>query len=184
VLGAVAGAGVKSLVPDHLVQLNGRDIEIQLYPSDVALAGKEVVVNRSRAAMASRLASTSAFMTTSEEAQAVEEKLQGIAHRGHIDERTQLDLLAIDDRLAHLEVPYEEWEVLYRQRLQIERDLLTGRTPGAVPGEAPGTARPPVLGPDAPPPAGGRLAIEAVLAVGAVVLLVLDVVLAVRDRRR
>lgn len=30
----------------------------------------------------------------------------------------------IDERLALLVVPYEEWEVLYRQRLQVERDLL------------------------------------------------------------
>jgi len=184
VLGAVAGSGVKALVPDHLVQLNGEDLEIQLYPSDVALAGKEMVVNRARAAMASRLASTSAFLTTSAEAQAVEEQLQEIAHRGEIGEQTQMDLLALDDRLSHLEVPYEEWEVLYRQRLQVERDLLTGRTPGAVPGEAPGTARPPVAGPEAAPPSGGRLALESVVAAGAVALLALDVVLALRDRRR
>ena len=30
----------------------------------------------------------------------------------------------VDARLASLVVPYEEWEVLYRQRLQVERDLL------------------------------------------------------------
>jgi hypothetical protein len=180
VLGAVAGSGVKSLVPDHLVQLNGRDLEIQLYPSDVAVAGKEVVVNRARAAMASRLASTSAFMTTSEEAQAVEEKLQGIANRERMDEQTELDLLAVDDRLAHLEIPYEEWEVLYRERLQIERDLLTGRTPGAVPGELPGAARPPVVGSGSPPRQPAP--VESVVAVGLVGLLVVDVVLAVRER--
>lgn len=32
----------------------------------------------------------------------------------------------IDERLASLVIPYEEWEVLYRQRLQTERDLLRG----------------------------------------------------------
>jgi hypothetical protein len=180
VLGAVAGSGVRSLVPDHLVQLTNKDLEIQLYPSDIAIAGKEVLVNRARAAIASRLASTSAFMTTSAEAQAVEEKLQAIAGRERMDEKTQLDLLAIDDRLAHLEVPYEEWEVLYRERLQIERDLLTGRTPGAVPGEPPGTARPPVVGSGSPPREPAP--IESVVAVGLVGLLVLDVVLALRER--
>lgn len=181
VLGAVAGSGVKSLVPDHLVQLTGDDLEIQLYPSDVALAGDEAVVNAARAAMASRLASTAAFMTTSEEAQAVEEKLQAIADRGVMDEKAQLDLLAIDNRLAVLEIPYEEWEVLYRERLQIERDLLTGRRPGAVPGEAPGTANPPVVGAGAPPRQPAP--IESIVAAVAVALLVLDVVLALAERR-
>ena len=35
-------------------------------------------------------------------------------------------MAAIDERLASLVVPYEEWEVLYRQRLQVERDMLRG----------------------------------------------------------
>ena len=35
----------------------------------------------------------------------------------------------IDARLARLVVPYDEWEVLYRQRLQIERDLLRADAP-------------------------------------------------------
>jgi hypothetical protein len=180
ILAAVAGSGVRALVPDHLVQLNGKDLEIQLYPSDVAVAGQEVRVNRARAAMASRLASTSAFMTTSAEAQGVEEKLQAIADRERMDEKAQLDLLAVDERLAQIEIPYEEWEVLYRERLQIERDLLTGRTPGAVPGELPGTARPPVVGSGSPPREPAP--IESVVAAGLVGLLVLDVALALRER--
>ena len=35
-------------------------------------------------------------------------------------------------RLANLDVPHDEWEILYRQRLQVERDLLAGRAPGSV----------------------------------------------------
>ena len=30
---------------------------------------------------------------------------------------------AVDDRLARLTIPHDEWEVLYRQRLQVERDV-------------------------------------------------------------
>jgi hypothetical protein len=33
----------------------------------------------------------------------------------------------MDHRLATLVLPYDEWEVLYRQRLQVERDHLAGR---------------------------------------------------------
>lgn len=180
ILGAVAGSGVRSLVPDRLVQLNGKDLEIQLYPSDVALAGQETIVNRARAALASRLTATSAFLTTTAEAQGIEERLQHLAERERLDEEAQRVLAAIDDSLAHVEIAYEEWEVLYRMRLQVERDLLTGRKPGAFPGEAPGSGgQTPLAGPgSAPAP------IEYVAAAGLVALLTLDVVLALRDRGR
>jgi hypothetical protein len=180
VLAAVAGSGVRSLVPDRLVQLTSRNLEIQLYPSDVAIAGQEVLVNRARSAMASRLTATTAFMTTSAEAQAIEERIQHVADRERMDEPAQRELATIDDRLAHVEIPYEEWEVLYRMRLQIERDLLTGRKPGAFPGEAPGSGgRPPRLGPGAEP-----APVEYVAAAGIVALLAVDLALALRDRGR
>jgi hypothetical protein len=45
---------------------------------------------------------------------------------------------AIDARLLDLAVPTDEWDILYRLRLQIERDLLVGAEPGtAFPGHAP-----------------------------------------------
>ena len=47
-----AGPGVKALVPDKLVQLTNRNLEIQLYPSDIAVAGQELLVTRARAAIA------------------------------------------------------------------------------------------------------------------------------------
>jgi len=40
------------------------------------------------------------------------------------------DLRAIDPTFATLDVEYSEWEVLYRMRLQIERDLLVGSSVG------------------------------------------------------
>ena len=49
------------------------------------------------------------------------------------------EFASIDEALATIRIPYEEWEVLYRQRLQVERDLRAG----AMAGEA-------VLGADTP----------------------------------
>jgi hypothetical protein len=40
------------------------------------------------------------------------------------------EVRAIDTTLATLDVDYAEWEVLYRMRLQIERDLLVGSPVG------------------------------------------------------
>jgi hypothetical protein len=174
VLAAVAGAGVGSLVPDRLTQLDGDGLEIQLYPSDIALAGRETAVNRARAAIASRLTATSAFMTTAAESQAVEEALQALAERRTLDRVAHDQLARIDERLNRLDVPYEEWEVLYRQRLQVERDLLTGRRPGAVPGQPPGAGD--------PLPATTAAPLEFAAAAGLIALLVADLILALRDR--
>jgi hypothetical protein len=58
-------------------------------------------------------------------------------------------LASIDARLARLVVPYEEWEVLYRQRLQTERDHLRVGLPGSHGGRngtESGDRRPGVVG--------------------------------------
>lgn len=129
-LASIAGPGVRALVPDRLAQLTGRGLEIDLYPSDIAIAGQPSLVTRARAAMASRLASTAAFLTTSAESQAIEERLERLAREGQPGPAADAELIAVDRLLATIEVPYEEWEVLYRIRLQVERDLLSGIKPG------------------------------------------------------
>jgi hypothetical protein len=178
VLASIAGPGVKSLVPDRLVQLKARDLEIELYPSDIAIAGKEAVVTRARAAIASRLASTSAFLTTSAEAQAVEQRLEELARARPDRERATRELQAIDEELTRVKVPYEEWETLYRIRLQVERDLLAGARPGEV---FPGGNAPTAI--ETAPRQQPASPLEVALATLSIGLVALDVVLALRDRR-
>jgi hypothetical protein len=142
-LGRIAGPAIRALVPDRPVELIGKDLEIGLYPSDISIGGKRAVVARARAAIATRLTSTAASMTTSAEAQAVEAMLEGLTRSrvagAEPGAATVSDpaaagstLAAVDRLLADLDVPHEEWEILYRQRLQVERDLLAGRAPGSV----------------------------------------------------
>jgi hypothetical protein len=190
-LGRIAGPGIRSLVPDTLVDLVGPGLEIGLYPSDISIAGKKVEVARARAAIATRLTATAASMTTSAEAQAIEVKLEALTAPRHAGSRpgtdlpdqrtTRAALKAIDDELAVLNVPHDEWEILYRQRLQVERDLLAGQAPGSVlPTDAealpvPGSRR-------AEGPLGKRL--EGLIAAAGFVLIALDVVTTIIDRRR
>ena len=130
-LARVAGRGSSDLVPERLVQLDGQDLDILIYPMDLLISGKPQLVNRARAAMASRLTTTAAHMTTSAEAQALEDRLLALARgvpRGpdavvSFDDAAEATLAEIDQSLSQVEIPYEEWEVLYRQRLQVERDL-------------------------------------------------------------
>jgi hypothetical protein len=175
-LAAIAGAGVRALVPDRLIQLVGRDIEVALYPSDIAIAGREPKVTRARAAVASRLTGTPAFLTTTAEAQAVEERLERLAKRALPGPEADAELAAIDKILATLEIAYEEWEVLYRMRLQVERDLLAGNRPGQ---EFPG-ARPDRAPRATTDPAAGSL--EVAFAMVSIGLVIADLILAIRER--
>jgi hypothetical protein len=125
-LAAVGGESVRRLVPEQIVMLRARDIEVTIHPSDVAITGSKRAVAQARAAVANRLTKTEAYLTGSEEAQQVEDGLRALRNPADA-EAALIALRAIDKRMTELTVPYEEWEVLYRQRLQVERDLLRAR---------------------------------------------------------
>ena len=134
-LGRVAGAGIMSLVPDRLVQLVGENLEVGVYPADVAISGSKERVARARAALATRLTAADAYLTTTAETQSIEDRIQQLADRepvagGRLPAGVGDSLAAIDADLARLQAPYDEWEVLYRGRLQTERDLRAGRRVG------------------------------------------------------
>jgi hypothetical protein len=132
-LDLIAGQGLGDLVPDRLMILRGRDLEVLVYPSDLAISGTRQMAARARAALAVRVSDAPAYLTTSAEAQSVEDRLDEIRHAaGAASVATTLDALReIDQKLARLTVSYEEWDVLYRERLQVEHELLVGGTPGA-----------------------------------------------------
>ena len=201
-LGSIAGPGIKALVPDRLVQLRGQGLEVGLYPSDIAISGDKIHVARARAAIASRLVATDAWLTTSAESQEIEERLAklaaadvpggapgGDANEPESHPNRDAELRSIDEQLAVLEVPYEEWEVLYRERLQVERDLLAGVNPGE---SFPGSSTPSggVVGAAG---ADGRRSstdeplpgwVGTAVAAAGLALIAADVGLAILDRRR
>ncbi len=118
-LGAVGGPGVKGLVPDRLVQLKANGLEILLHPSDIAFLGEKALLAHARAAIATRLTHTEAYLTSSAEAQQVEERITALARKDRV---TADDFRPIDDTLASLVVPADEWDTLYRMRLQVENE--------------------------------------------------------------
>jgi hypothetical protein len=96
----------------------------------------------------SRLATTSAHLTTSAEAQAVEDQIEQIAKArggaGGTTARSKDDTFdVIDTLLLDLAIPVDEWDILFRLRLQVERDILAGAKPGtSFPGKVAGAPRP------------------------------------------
>jgi undecaprenyl-diphosphatase len=159
VLTAVAGGNVRNLRPDRLVELRGDGIRIGVYPSDIAISGTRAACVRARIAVRSRLAATSSRLTTSAEAQEVEDIMKRLATSAAAGGAgTAAGAFAdIDDRLLALRVPDDEWDLLYGVRLGLERDLLAGSVPGSVfPGSGrTGAAAAAPADPAVAPPAGG-----------------------------
>jgi hypothetical protein len=129
ILTRIAGSRVRKLRPDRLVELKGPRLRIGVYPSDVAISVPQPERGMARVAVLSRLTTTAAWLTTSAEAQGVEDLL------GHIHERLSgspsltpamvaAEFAEVDERMLDLGVPDEEWDILYRMRLQVERDVL------------------------------------------------------------
>ncbi|HEY3072623.1 MAG TPA: hypothetical protein VGJ46_07370 [Candidatus Limnocylindrales bacterium] len=196
VLAAVAGTGVRGLVPDRLTMLVGRDLEVTVHLSDVAVAGRGLKVAQARAAIASRLTSTAAHLTTSAESRAIEDLIESLAPGPSVvppslEAPRLARLQEIDEKLKSTELPYDEWEILYRMRLQVERDLLRAAAGGRVVGNREGVqrrGRQPVAGaaqrtgssamprPQAIPTPSGLIAL------GVIGLLLLDVILAITER--
>lgn len=133
----VAGSNVRRLRPDRLMTLTGPDLNIGIYPSDIAIAGTTRMRTRARAAILARLATTAAHQTTSAEAQEVEDRLLRLARAGGTAGQLSRDearvaFEVIDSDLLDLEIPTDEWDILFRLRLQFERDLLAGQEPGSA----------------------------------------------------
>jgi len=131
----VAGENVRKLQPERLVALIGQDLRIGVYPSDIAISGAARERVKARAVILGRLPTTSVHLTTSAEAQAIEDRLSKLAKSGLTPggEATAA-FETIDSRLLVLEVPTDEWDILYRLRLQVDRDLLAHAVGSSRPG--------------------------------------------------
>lgn len=178
-LDAVAGKALGGLVPDRLILLKGEALEVLVYPSDVAVSGTREAVARARAAIATRLTDSPAYLTASAESERVEDAIREVAAEARDAGPFSVAALvarigALDERLAGLAVPFDEWETVYRQRLQVERDLLARQRAVA-----------PLVDPAAgeAPPRNGRAGLGEWLVAGASIgLLVLDIALIVGGR--
>jgi hypothetical protein len=172
-LDKIAGPSLGALVPDRLMLLKSPDLDVLVYPSDLAISGTKPAVARARAAMAARLTSSPAYLTTTAEAEKVEDEIRKIAPQSgeaaaerFVASRGRTRLDEIDRQLAGLTIDFDEWETLYRERLQVERDLLAGD----------------VSSPTEPSLERRAPRSHVILAIVGIAVAVLDVVIAIFDR--
>jgi hypothetical protein len=121
-LDAVAGKALGALVPDRLITLKGAGLDVLVYPSDIAIAGTKDRLARARGAIAAKLIESPAYLTASAESERIEDRLTALTRADAA--KVEAELARIDEEIARLTVPFEEWETVYRHRLQVERNML------------------------------------------------------------
>ena len=77
----IAGPNVRKLRPDRLIELRNLSLRIGVYPSDLAISGPTHERTKARAAVLSGLTTSAAYLTTSAEAQAIEDRLERLGPR-------------------------------------------------------------------------------------------------------
>ncbi|HEX3429179.1 MAG TPA: hypothetical protein VHS36_10250 [Candidatus Limnocylindrales bacterium] len=118
-IASVGGRKVEGSIPKNLAEFEADDLDILVYPSDVAILGRADLVSVARAAVARRVAFAEAYLTSTMESQQVEDRLREIDRQPKVSPR---DFEPIDQLLTTLDAAYDEWETLYRLRLQVEQE--------------------------------------------------------------
>ena len=106
------------------MRLRTNDIEILAYATNVSIQGPKEEAYRVRAAVERELAFRNAYLTWNEEAQHFEDDLMRI-HRSADGDVAALhaELDEVQARIDVASLNLEEWNVLYRLRLQLEQNV-------------------------------------------------------------
>jgi hypothetical protein len=117
------GAFVRG-VPMHL---RADGLELFTYATNVALLGSEDAAYRARAAIERELALGDAYLTWSDRSQALEDELIQIHGEAGGDVGALVaQLERLQERIDSAPIASDEWNVLYRLRLQVEREAMSG----------------------------------------------------------
>jgi hypothetical protein len=122
------GAAFRSYVPDRIEHFVSRDMTMSMYPNGVLLRGKRSRVTLAHGLIAETATHTRGLQTSNADAQKLEKQLRLVwreydeRRAAHAAPTALLDRVSELTRdLARLDVDFDDWQVLYRQILQVER---------------------------------------------------------------
>jgi hypothetical protein len=130
ILGVLGGTAFRSYVPEELEYFVSPDIELSLYPSGLLLRGKAKQLTWAHGLVAESVVHTEGLQTIDPKAQKLEKQLHGLWKTYDEDpdkNKNSPDLDRALDQVTHdlgaLEVDFDDWQVLYRQILQVGRAI-------------------------------------------------------------
>jgi hypothetical protein len=117
-------------MPEKLAYWEGEHIEIAFYPSDILIRGRNKTTAWTHGILAEALARSPGLQTFDPVAQDLERQIRRIWQvyeenpAAHEEARGLLSRLRdVTHDLGTVKVDYDDWQVLYRQTLQLERAL-------------------------------------------------------------
>src|SRR5262249_25880943 len=127
----------------HRPTLRGEQLAVTLHPSDLVVEGNEADVAHVRARLAEQLAFSHAHLTWTKEGNEVEDRIHAVWDAIEADGGAHAlgRLRPIEEDLGRLEVQYEEWEVLFRAVLLVERAAARAGVGPSTDGWAPAGRR-------------------------------------------
>jgi len=123
-------SSINTFVANELATLKWAEGELIVHPCDLLVRGSRAQVTRMQAWIIENLALRSAYFTWHKEAHEVEDQLRQLREIStqELDDPGLGSLVSrlnvVNDRLWHLTVPADEWNVLYRQLLQVKCKIL------------------------------------------------------------
>ena len=131
ILSRMGGRSFRDYVPKNFAAFRGPKLEVLLYPNGLRLRGSEQDTAWAHGLLVEALTDAPAYQTFDPKAQDIERQIRRVwsvfrdnpeAHAGARALRSRLDDLAREIR--ELPVDYDEWQIVYRQALQLDRALL------------------------------------------------------------
>jgi hypothetical protein len=126
----LGGTAFRGYVPDRLEYFRDGKLEASLYPNGLLLRGPKDKVTRAHGLVSEALSHSEAMQTLDAQAQALERRIHSlwdlfdrdpIGNVGSDEMRAAVMKLARD--LGEADVAFEDWQILYRELLQLDRDI-------------------------------------------------------------
>lgn len=127
---SLGGDSFRHFAPQQIELYLAKDLEVVLSASGVTLRGKESTTSRAHGLIAEAMTGTGALQSMDPRAQVVEREIEDVwkVYAARPDDHLESAILLqrvveISREIANLTVPYEEWQIVYRQALQLSRAL-------------------------------------------------------------
>ena len=121
-----------AVVRGEPMRLRADGLEILAFATNISIQGPTEDAYRVRASIERELAFRNAYLTWNEEAQGFEDALQRLYDRADGDvEELRRELDRVQSRIDVASLNTEEWNVLYRLRLQLEHEFTKRSSPSA-----------------------------------------------------